>query len=108
MADRSKGSGIEFRVRWRREGRGQGTRVFQTWKAAYDRYCTIKCWDDVKTDTRYDSMPALEYVVLESRRVPAWEPHDFQPEVTDYYRQQTREGILRGEPVVDGADGVPF
>jgi hypothetical protein len=88
----------EFRVRWRREGRGQGTRVYQTWAAAWGRYCTIKCWDDVKEDTRYDNMPDLEFVVLESREVPAWEPHSFQPEITDYYRQRTREGILRGEP----------
>lgn len=89
----------EFRVRWRREGRGQGSRVYQTWDAAYKRYCTIKCWDDVKEDTRYDNMPDLEFVVLESREVPAWEPHPFQPEITDHYRQRTREGILYGEPV---------
>lgn len=89
----------EFRVRWQREGRGQGTRVYQTWNAAYGRFLTISCWDSVKEGTRYEDMPDLEFVVLESREVPAWTPHDFQPEVTDGYREQTRQGILYGEPV---------
>jgi hypothetical protein len=102
---------LEFRVRSQREGRGQVTRIYQTWSAAYQRYCTIKCWDDVKADTSYDNMPDLEFVVLESREVPAWEPHPFQPEVTDHYRQQTREGILRREPEPAGQrdpEEVPF
>jgi len=90
---------LEFRVRWQREGRGQVTRIYQTWDAAYKRYCTIKCWDDVKDGTRYDDMPDLKFVVLESREVPDWQPHQFQPDITDYYRERTREGILRGEPV---------
>lgn len=100
---------LEFRVRSQREGRGQVTRVYQTWSAAYGRYCTIKCWDDVKDGTRYEDMPDLEFVVLESREVPAWEPHRFQPEVTDGYRERTREGILRGEPVPAGQlEEFPF
>ena len=98
----------EFRVRWRREGRGQGTRIYQTWDAAYKRYCTIKCWDDVKTGTRYENMPDLEFVVLESREAPAWEPHQFQPEITDYYRERTREGILRKERDEPDSSDVPF
>jgi hypothetical protein len=88
----------EFRVRWQREGRGQGSRVYQTWDAAYRRYLTIKCWDDVKEGTRYKDMPDLVFVVLESREVPAWEPHPWPPVVTPFYRDRTREGILRGEP----------
>src|SRR5262245_49657332 len=88
----------EFRVRWQREGRAQSTRIYQTWKAAYNRYCTIACWDSVKEGTRFDNMPPLKYVVLESREVPAWTPHEFQPEVSDLFREQTRRGILGGEP----------
>jgi hypothetical protein len=102
----------EFRVRWQREGRGQGSRVYQTWAAAYKKFCTIKCWDEVKEDTRYENMPDLKYVVLESREVPEWAPHDFQPKVSDLYRQRTREGILRGEPdhepEPEGASEIPF
>jgi hypothetical protein len=94
---------LEYRVRWRREGRGQGTRVYQTFYAAWKRYCTIKCWDDVKEGTRYEDMPDLVFVVLESREVPAWEPHPFQPEVAESYRARTREGILAREPERDGA-----
>jgi hypothetical protein len=101
---------MEFRVRWRREGRGQGTRVYQTWEAAWKRYCTIRCWDDVKEGSRYADMPDLEFVVLESREVPAWEPHPFQPEVTDSYRVRTREAIESGEQVPEpwGEEGIPF
>jgi hypothetical protein len=49
-------------------------------------------------------------VVLESREVPAWEPHSFQPEVTDSYRVRTREAIEWGEPTpVDEREReVPF
>ena len=88
---------LEYRVRWQREGRGQCTRIYQTWKAAYNRYTTIKCWDDVKADTRYEDMPPLVYVVMEARQCPAWEPYPFQPDITDYTRERVREGILRGE-----------
>jgi hypothetical protein len=88
---------MEFRVRWRREGRGQGTRVYQTWEAAWKRYCTIKCWDDVKEGSRYADMPDLEFVVLESREVPAWEPHPFQPDVRARMRLvSTGSSTIRG------------
>lgn len=100
----------EFRVRWRREGRGQTTRIYQTWSAAWNRYCTIKVWDDIKEGTRYGNMPPLEFVVLESREVPAWTEHPFQPEVTDLHRTRAREGILYGEPDHEAGtrEGVPF
>lgn len=98
----------EFRVRWQREGRGQGTQVYQTWAAAYKRYCTVRCWDEVKEGTRYEDMPDLESVVLESREVPAWAPHDFQPDVSEGFRDRTREGILRGEPVPEPDGSGPF
>jgi hypothetical protein len=49
--------------------------------------------------------------VVEARRR---EPHPFQPEVDDYYRRRTREGILRNEPDNEPdnepgwVDGIPF
>jgi hypothetical protein len=98
----------EFRVRWQRQGRGQSTRIYQTWSAAYRRYLTIKCWDDVKEGSRYEDMPDLEYVVLESRECPEWTPHDFQPEITDGFREATRKGILYREPFPAGHDDNEF
>lgn len=99
----------EFRVRWQREGRGQVTRIYQTWSAAYGRYLTIKVWDSVKAGTRYENMPDLEVgPILESREVPAWTPHDFEPDVTDSYRERTRQGILYGEPVKSKPGAIPF
>lgn len=97
---------LEFRVRCQREGRGQVTWIYQSWSAAYNRYVKIKCWDEAKVGTRFDNMPDLEYVVLESREVPAWAEHDFQPEITDFHRKRTRDGILEWEP--EPADAPKF
>jgi hypothetical protein len=101
---------LEYRVRWQREGRGQTTRIYQTWSAAYGRFCTIACWDDVKDGTSWENMPPLQWIVLESREVPAWEPHPFQPEVSDFYREQTRQAIRDRDPrpPVESSFEVPF
>lgn len=66
--------GTEYRVRWRREGRGQATRIYQSKEGALRKVEAILALERVKEDTsRWADMPDLaERPVIETRSVGQW------------------------------------
>jgi hypothetical protein len=108
---------LEYRVRWRREGRQRTTKIFQTWDAACRKVRGILALEDVKAETNMATMPDLaEKPVVEAREVGVWVEHPVQPgDPTERDREGMREYFPppegygnygdSGEPY---ADGVPF
>lgn len=65
---------VEFRVRWRREGRAGSRMIFQTEKAARAKIDRLLALEEVKGDVpRFEDMPDLVGApTLEARLVGEW------------------------------------
>lgn len=87
----AKSSTVEYRLRWRREGRERTTRIYQTRKAAERKARGILALEEIKDDTSMAEMPDLvELPTLEERVVGAWGTSGTQlPPPTD----EDREGM---------------
>lgn len=71
---------MEYRVRWKREGRQQSTRIYQKHGSAWHKARGILALEAVKGDTSFHAMPDLEErPVIEGRPVGDWEPDEYQP-----------------------------
>jgi hypothetical protein len=85
-------SKLEYRVKWRREGRQHTYRIYQTWNAAYRKAQGILALEDVKDGTSLASLPALaEPPSIEERPCGGWEPSTVVIEVTDHTRDSMRQ-----------------
>jgi hypothetical protein len=74
----------EFRVVWKREGRRQSTRIFQSGSSAYRKAQGILALEAVKGETEYETMPDLEErPTIQQRSVGEWEPNPFGPSESD-------------------------
>lgn len=72
---------VEYRLKWRREGRPWSYRIYQTLEAAHRKARGIVALEQVKDETTtMDNMPDLvEAPVLEIRQVGPWERALTQP-----------------------------
>lgn len=84
---------VEFRVIWKREGRRQSTRIYQSWDAAYKKAQGVLALEAVKAETEFAAMPDLEQrPVIETRPVGDWSENEFQvTEPSDYLKRSMRE-----------------
>src|SRR5580693_8435679 len=74
MAQRS-----EYRVVWKREGRNQTTRIYQSHDSAYRKAQGILGLEAVKDETSFASLPDLEGPpVIQCRPVGDWVPVEHQ------------------------------
>lgn len=73
--------GMEFRVRYRREGRASGASlIYQTEKAARAKIDRLLALEEVKGDSRFSDMPDLAGTpTLEVREVGVWLSHPDPP-----------------------------
>lgn len=80
----------EYRVRWRRQGRGQSTTIYQSHSSAYRKAQGILALEAVKDETSFENMPPLvEGPVIEVRPVGDWEPVEYQiAEVEDWAKER--------------------
>lgn len=102
----------EFRVRWKREGRQQTTRIYQSGKAAHRKAQGILGLEAVKADTSFHAMPDLEIApVIEMRPVGDWEPTEYQvAEVSEGTKMSMADWAEyvhpRNPAAVGGDDGI--
>lgn len=91
---------LEYRVRWRREGRQRASKIFQTGEAAHRKARGINALEEVKARTDRADMPDLvEPPVIEVRECSPWAEAPVQPgPPTD----SDREGMLLYFGVPDG------
>jgi hypothetical protein len=95
---------VEYRVRWRREGRQRTSQIYQTKEAAERKGRGIRALEQVKHETSMDEMPSLvESPYLEAREVGPWAYVGSAPEPTDKDRDGMR--LHFGQPD-DGYSGI--
>ena len=71
---------FEYRVVWRREGRRQSTRIYQSAASAWRKAQGIVALEAVKHETTFAGMPALdEDPMIEKRAVGEWQDAEFEP-----------------------------
>jgi hypothetical protein len=103
---------VEFRVRWRRDGRQPAYRIYQSEDAAWRKACAVRALEDVKHEfSQYDGMPDLvEGPDLQVRGVSEWRPSEQQPEPMDYHRDRMREHARDYAPLdeEERAREIPF
>ena len=103
---------LEFRVRWRRQERGQATRIYQSWGSAYRKARAILAMEAVKDRTSFASMaPLAEGPVIEQRPVGDWVPVDFEMAPLSDYEKKSMEGwagYTNPRPDPSEAVDVPF
>lgn len=86
--------GLEFRVRWQREGRNPSYRIYQDWNAACQKVQGLQAMDSIKAETeRFADMPDLVSVELQVREVGAWGCHAYQPKVNESAIERVREAL---------------
>lgn len=71
---------LEYRVRWRREGRQGTSQIYQSEDGCRAKADRLMALEAVKEGSRFDDMPDLVGPpVIEVREVGAWQPAEEQP-----------------------------
>lgn len=79
---------VEFRVRWKREGRQRSYRIYQSWDSAYRKAQGVLALEAVKEHTTFDGMPDLEErPVIEQRPVGNWDDGSEVQDPSDYLKR---------------------
>lgn len=89
---------LEFRVKWKREGRKSTTAIYQTAPPALQKADRLMALDAVKADTKFADMPDLVAPpTIEQREVGEWEQAGFQlAEPTDEACASMEEWLVPG------------
>lgn len=100
---------VEYRLRWRREGRSSTGKIYQTERAAREKMDRLLALDEVKGDTRFEDMPDLAEIRLEIREVGPWNAVADQPtKASARAVEHVREWDAVRAPRVESEDDIPF